>query len=141
MPDLAKLENLIKSSKYKLPKYDFCQKLAMDKISHKILAKSPLYPDHVIFLGPGPIPVLSEDKFSLKLLQNNDDLQSKVIVIKGVGVITHNDLSLNAEEMLHCLTSVLLKIDNHDDLNHLSSQDEMQLLGWDAEKYRKTIER
>ena len=139
--DIRKLKFIIKSSKYKFPKYDFCHKLAMDKICQDILSKSPLYPDHVIFLGPGPIPVVSEDEFNSKLSKYIDETNIKVVVIKNVGVIIHEDLSDNGEEMLYCLTSVLLKIDDHNDLKHLSKLEEMQLLGWDAEKYRKKIER
>ena len=140
-PDINKLNTLIKNSKYKLPKYDYCHSLAKDKISLEIVRKNPLYPDHIIFLGPGAIPVISEDEFNLKLSNPLYEILNKVIIIKDVGVVIHEELSDNAEEMLYCLTSVNLKIENQNNLNHLSNEDEMELLGWDAEKYRKSIER
>lgn len=140
-PDKKKLNHLIRSSNYKLPKYDLCHSLAMDEISLNLLIKKPLYPDHIIFLGPGGVPVMTETQFVNKLTQSSNQLSNKVIVIKGIGIIIRKDLSENGEEMLHCLTNVLLKIQDTRDLNHLTEKDEMELLGWDAEKYRKTIER
>ena len=49
--------------------------------------------------------------------------------------------SENAEEMLHCLTNVLLRLHPSDKLQHLTQNQEAELLGWDAEKYRKSIQR
>ena len=43
--------------------------------------------------------------------------------------------------MLHCLTNVLLRLEPEDKLQHLKDDDEAELLGWDAEKYRKLIKR
>jgi rhamnose utilization protein RhaD (predicted bifunctional aldolase and dehydrogenase) len=64
-----------------------------------------------------------------------------VVVIKDIGVVVHQDLSENAEEMLHCLTNVLLRLQPNDMLQHLTQSEEEELLGWDAEKYRKSIQR
>jgi len=50
-------------------------------------------------------------------------------------------LSENAEEMLHCLANVLLRLHPSDKLQHLTQNQEAELLGWDAEKYRKSIQR
>ncbi len=38
----AKLEDLIETSEYKLPKYDFCHSLAKDALSIELLGKNPL---------------------------------------------------------------------------------------------------
>ena len=65
----------------------------------------------------------------------------KVVVIKGIGVIVNQNLSENAEEMLYCLTNVLLRLQPSDKLQHLTQNQEAELLGWDAEKYRKSIQR
>jgi len=137
----AKLESLIETSEYRLPKYDFCHSLAKDDISIKILGKNPLYPDHVIFLGPGTIPVMSYEEFKSRLSVESSNLCYKVVVIKDIGVIVNQSLSENAEEMLHCLTNVLLRLNTKDELQHLTQNQEAELLGWDAEKYRKSIQR
>tara|TARA_B100000795_G_C22770142_1_gene427507 strand:- start:428 stop:1459 length:1032 start_codon:yes stop_codon:yes gene_type:complete len=136
-----KLKDIIKKTKYKLPKYDFCHSLAWDQFSLNALNKNPLYPDHIIFLGPGAVPILSEEDFINKLSFLSRELNYKIIIIKDLGIIVRQDLSANAEEMLHCLTNVLLKFEKYNQLKHLSKKEEMELLGWDAETYRKTIER
>ena len=137
----AKLESLVETSEYRLPKHDFCHSLAKDGLSIEILGKSPLYPDHVIFLGPGTIPVMSYEEFKSRLSVESSNLCYKVLVIKDIGVIVKQSLSENAEEMLHCLTNVLLRLNTRDELQHLTQNQEVELLGWDAEKYRKSIQR
>ena len=139
--DKVKLEGLVETSEYRLPKHDFCHSLAKDALSIEILGKNPLYPDHVIFLGPGTIPVMSYEKFKSRLSVESSNLCYKVVVIKDIGVIVNQSLSENAEEMLHCLTNVLLRLNTRDELQHLTQDEEAELLGWDAEKYRKSIQR
>ena len=139
--DKVKLEGLVETSEYRLPKHDFCHSLAKDGLSIEILGKSPLYPDHVIFLGPGTIPVMSYEEFNNRLLVESSNLCYKVVVIKDIGVIVNQSLSENAEEMLHCLTNVLLRLNTRDELQHLTQNQEAELLGWDAEKYRQSIQR
>lgn len=133
------LPKLLENIEYKIPKHDLCQFLAKDKLSLKIISNPPLYPDHVIFLGPGAIPIMSLEEFKNKTLEKS--LYSKVIVIKDFGVVVRHDLSENAEEMLHCLANVILRIQPNDKLQHLKQSEESELLGWDAEKYRKSIQR
>jgi rhamnose utilization protein RhaD (predicted bifunctional aldolase and dehydrogenase) len=139
--DKSKLESLIESLEYKLPKHDLTHSLAKDDLSLKIMSRKPLYPDHVIFLGPGTIPVMTKEKFKYMSSEKPSNLYYKVVVIKGIGVIVNQNLSENAEEMLHCLTNVLLRLDPSDKLQHLTQNQEAELLGWDAEKYRKSIQR
>jgi len=136
-----KLANIVNSSLYKLPKYDLAHSLAMDNLSLEVISKNALYPDHVIFLGPGPIPIMSYEQFMDKLFQDSLDFNHKVIVIKDIGVVVNQNLSLNAEEMLHCLANVTLRLEPGDELKHLTQSQESELLGWDAEKYRKLIQR
>ena len=137
--DKIKLQHLVENLEYKLPKYDLCHSLAKDKLSLEIMGKNPLYPDHVIFLGPGTVPIMSLEEFNKKA--SSKTLSYKVVVIKDIGVVVHQDLSENAEEMLHCLTNVLLRLQPNDMLQHLTQSEEEELLGWDAEKYRKSIQR
>jgi len=139
--DRFRLESLVDSTGYKLPKHDFTHALAKDSLSLEIMGKNPLYPDHVIFIGPGAIPVMTREEFKDRLSEEPSNLYYKVIVIKGLGVIVNQDFSENAEEMLHCLTNVLLRLHPSDKLKHLTQNQEAELLGWDAEKYRKSIQR
>jgi rhamnose utilization protein RhaD (predicted bifunctional aldolase and dehydrogenase) len=136
-----KLKNLLKSSQYKLPKYDISHNLALDDICMKVVRKNPLYPDHIIFLGHGPIKVLSEQEFLNEILNSNTKFFKKIIIIRGIGTVIRKDISKNAELMLYCLTKVLLKTDSATNLKHLLPFEEMELLDWNAEEYRQTIEK
>jgi len=136
-----KLESLVDSLDYKLPKHDLTHCLARDDLLLEIIGKNALYPDHVIFLGPGAIPVMTQEEFINRFSEESSNLHYKVVVIKGIGVIVNQNLSENAEEMLHCLTNVLLRLQPSDKLQHLTQNEEAELLGWDAEKYRKSIQR
>lgn len=138
---MEKVINLLDKSNYKLPKYDFCHSIAHDSFSIKALNKNALYPDHVIFLGPEKIPAISLSEFKYKIKLKSLNPSYKVIVIKNIGVIVNNNLSENAEAMLHCLTNVLLRVEPHDELQFLKDSEEAELLGWEAEKYRKLIKR
>jgi len=139
--DVKKLINLICNLDYKLPKYHYCHTLASDELSIEVLKNNALYPDHVIFLGPSKIPVISADELDYLINKNSQLIPYKVIVIKEFGVIVHKSLSENAEEMLFCLTNVILRLQSKDKLKFLTQQDEANLIGWDAEKYRKLIQR
>lgn len=141
MADLHKIELLIKDSKFKLPKYDFSHTLAKDDLAMKILKNNALYPDHVIFLGPVKIPIISYDDFKQKLQSGLKDYQNQVILIKDFGLIVSNDISQNAEEMLYSLANVILRLNPRDKINYLTTNDEAELIGWDAEKYRKLIQK
>jgi rhamnose utilization protein RhaD (predicted bifunctional aldolase and dehydrogenase) len=139
--NVRKIINALDLLDYKLPKYDFCHSLAQDKFSMKVLSENALYPDHVIFLGPGKIPVISYEDLKNRIKNKTLNKNYKAIVIKELGVLVNKAVSENAEEMLHCLTNVLLKLMPKDKLQHLKFNDEADLLGWDAEKYRKLIKR
>lgn len=140
----AQIEKIIDScniSNYKLPKYDFCHNLAKDNFSINVLSNNALYPDHVIFIGPEKIPVMSFESFKFNSLKKSLNTEHMVIVIKDFGVLVNKSISLNAEELLHCLTNVLLRLDPRDKLQYLKDNEEAELLGWDAEKYRKLIKK
>jgi len=98
-----------------------------------------LYPDHVVFLGPGPMTLMSIEKAKKFISSNND--RYKTIVIENVGVIIHKTASENIDEMLHCLANTLLRVPKNEKLYYLSEQDELDLLNWDAEKYRQLIQK
>jgi rhamnose utilization protein RhaD (predicted bifunctional aldolase and dehydrogenase) len=134
--DKIRLNTIVENTDYKLPYYDICHQIAKDSLSKKVISNNSLYPDHVIFLGAGPIPVVSYDNIQSAMSKNH-----KVIVIKDVGLIVHYKISDNSEEMLYCLASILARLQPNDELQYLTNNDEAELLGWDAEKYRKLIQR
>jgi rhamnose utilization protein RhaD (predicted bifunctional aldolase and dehydrogenase) len=135
--DKNKMNELLIYSGYKLPKYDFCHSLAFDALSLQLINKPPLYPDHVVFIGVDPIPVVSSKEF----MSSTKTEKHKIVIIKNVGVAVSKNFSKGGEEMLHCVTDVFLRIKQGSKLRHLTTEEIKKLVNWDAEKYRKTINR
>jgi rhamnose utilization protein RhaD (predicted bifunctional aldolase and dehydrogenase) len=135
--DKQKIIILSENTNYICPKHDFIHSLAFDNISIEIASKSPLYPDHVVFIGPGPMWVGLECDAHILIKQNRDT--PIALIIKNTGVLVHKKAGKGVVDMLHCLTNVLLRIDANSKLNHLTENDELELINWDAEKYRQNV--
>jgi len=131
------LISIVNNSQYRLVKYSVANLIAYDKLALEIINKRALYPDHIVFLGVRPIKNLSIENFkdTLKILNDN------VVIVHDFGVIVKKDIGENSELMLYCLANVLLRLQPNDELRHLSPNDEMQLMDWDAEKYRQSVQR
>jgi len=130
----------ISGSNYRETKYTIAKAIAYDKLALKIAGTGSLYPDHVVFLGPGPMKIISIDEIEEIIKDPLFVSNNPVIIVKGFGIIVHHDISENAESMLYCLANVLLRIRSDEKLCYLTKENEMELIGWDAEKYRQSIQ-
>ena len=61
------------------------------------------------------------------------------LIIKKLGLFQFENCIEAANEMLDCFIEVLIRIDLKKEKKHLSSQQEDELLNWDAEIYRQKI--
>ena len=134
-----KIHALISDTEYILPKYELVHSLALDKETIKAISYRSLYPDHVVFLGPGPMTVVNMEKANK--LVSNDIGKHNTVVIENIGVIVHQASSENIDGMLHCLANTLLRVQPNEKLSYLSEQDELELLDWNAEEYRQSIQK
>lgn len=139
--DLTKLEFLIDNTNYRICKYPIVNSLANDKLSLKIMQTGTLYPDHIVFLGPGPMKIIEIEKIASLLVNEGSNEKNKVIVIEGMGVIVDENISKNAEDMLYCLAGVLLRINSNEKICYLNQKNEDDLLGLNSEKFRKLIQK
>jgi len=137
--DLKKAGTLVHKTEYVLPKYELIHSLALDREIIKIISHRSLYPDHVVFIGPGPMSVMSLKE--VNRLFSSSNAQHKIVIVKDIGVVVHKTSSENLIGMLHCLANVLLRTKPKEKLHYLSEQDELDLSDWDAEKYRQSIEK
>ena len=105
------------------------------------LFSKSFYPDHVIFLGPG-IPTFLEEKEANEFIQNlkrkNIDLPP-YLILKYKGLFENTLAIPAAKEMIDCFLEVLLRIDLSKSFKFLSSHQESELLNWDIEIYRQSI--
>ena len=86
----------------------------------------------------GGVPVLLADAAadaSLRALPANPAL----VLVEGVGALVRTGLAVGGEEMAACLGLVLARLNQEAPLVVLSAAEEAELLGWDAEHYRRAL--
>ncbi len=96
-----------------------------------------LYPDHVVFLGPTAPIYDSTDQAR----QSKSRVSAPFIFIKGVGVWQRADVTSAALAQLQCYYDVLTRLEKGCKLVSLSERQINDLLNWDAEKYRQSLNR
>ena len=99
------------------------------------------YPDHVIFLGPGITFFKSSveaNKFISDLSKKNIQLPP-YLIIKNFGLFENNNVITASRDMLDCFIEVLIRIDLNLTQKFLTKEQENELLNWDAEIYRQSI--
>ena len=116
---------------WRLPKYPEIQELAFDKERAEMVASGSLYPDHVVFLGKGVGLNGNHTKTKIGI--------PKVQIYKNKYVLVKDGLDAGAEEMVRALALIVFRIPLGSDIRYLTSEEEDELLDWDAEKYRQSL--
>jgi len=129
----SKLENI---DGYQWSSESLIKQLAFDKDALIAASSGILYPDHIVFLGPENVLVID----SIKNIAMQRE-ERKVIIVRNYGVLLANNLSEGALAMVHCLASVLLRIEPQASLRYLSDSEKIDISDWDAEKYRQQIQK
>jgi rhamnose utilization protein RhaD (predicted bifunctional aldolase and dehydrogenase) len=99
---------------------------ATDADAMTVARLGSLYPDHVIFLGPGIVTVPASRA-------------APMLVVPGAGVLLRRDAPPGVAPLARCLADVCARLDPSEPLVALTSAQEAELLGWDAEKYRQSL--
>lgn len=137
-PDLERLARLAGPG-YRLPADPAAHATATDPTSCAIAATGSLYPDHVIFLGPGAAiarPGETADQASARL-----GTSPALLLVPGAGVLLAAQATPSADAMARCLADITARIPEGTALNTLTDADHGALLNWDAEKYRQALSR
>ncbi|MCO4318545.1 class II aldolase/adducin family protein [Phyllobacterium sp. 21LDTY02-6] len=137
--DLAALQRLAAGSGYRLPDDEAIHHVATDETSCAFAAGGSLYPDHVIFLGKGSL-LAGEAVHSLEdEAKRNGAALPPALLFPGKGVLVAADASAGALALARCLSDVTARIPQGARLRYLTDAENAELLGWDAEKYRQTL--
>lgn len=136
-----KLQAKAAGSAYKPAPDSAAHATATDPVSLAFAQGGSLYPDHVIFLGPGSIIARDgEDASHVRSRLIASGAPEPVsILFPGLGVLMHRKATENALVMAHCLSDVTARIPKDAKLNYLTEEDHGALLNWDAEKYRQAL--
>ena len=115
--------------------------IGADPDALRIATRGSLYPDHVVFLGPAA-PVVDAgmalgEWLAARRGKGLDD--PAIALVAGMGLLARDDLSKGGAAMVHCLALVLQRTPPSAPIEFLTPEDERALLGWDAEKYRRSV--
>jgi rhamnose utilization protein RhaD (predicted bifunctional aldolase and dehydrogenase) len=139
--DEEALRSICAGTAYRLPKDPLCHSIAIDPYSRAIATSGSLYPDHVVFLGPG-LPVLEQGKDlhgSAPRVLSDGPPHPAALLIPGLGCVVRKDASDGAEAMLSCLALVTCRLPLAAQVRYLTQNNESALVNWDAERYRQQL--
>ena len=137
--DNEKLASIVGGSDCRLPRDPAAHGAALDPKSLAIARRGSLYPDHVVFLGPGLVEA-SVDGGGLRMAPEGRR-PPLMMALPGLGVVLHHSASKNAHAMARCLADVAARIPEEAPIRVLTDAEEQELMNWEAEAYRQTIGR
>jgi rhamnose utilization protein RhaD (predicted bifunctional aldolase and dehydrogenase) len=140
LPDLAWLRDVTANTPYRLPADPAAHDIATAPENLAIARQGTLYPDHVVFLGPGVVVV--EEGTVAGFARRFDDagiMLPLMIAISGKGVLLHNSVLRGADELARGLAEVTARIPAGTRLTCLTPDEEDVLVNWDAEIYRQAL--
>lgn len=138
---MHKLQALAAGSDYELPKQIETHAVALDDIALDIAKGGSLYPDHVIFLGEGSVVADPQETPSRVVwrLSNDNQPMPVSIIFPGVGVLMKKGCGDGAQAMARCLADVCTRVPDDASVNYLTNDQNKELLNWDAEQYRQSL--
>ena len=130
------LQNFCADTAYCLPIKTQWHSLGVDTANLDIVSGGSLYPDHVIFLGPGVTMCPSAGQ--IKKYQPEKE-SPKLLVVPQSGILVLKGLSQVEKEMIQCLVDVVCRVPASQKIRYLTQSEEKDLLDWDAEQYRISL--
>ena len=115
------------------------QKAAFDPVLCDIARSGTLYPDHIVFLGPG-VRFIEEPELLSGHVAGPADIEQKLIVVPGEGVAMPANASRSMLALARVFGDIVTRIPEGREVAVLTKRQEAELLNWDAEEYRLSIE-
>ena len=140
-PDAAALRDALGAG-YAVPEEDApLHQLALDPETAARATAGSLYPDHVIFCGAGATALApGETADAARARAEAAGLPAPVfLIVPGAGCLIRTDASEGAKALARCLADVLVRVPDGAALSYLSEAQTLELLDWDAEKYRQAL--
>lgn len=117
--------------------------LATDRLALEITRRGALYPDHVVFLGARALACEPGETLARTLAgaAARGEPTPAYVLVPGAGVLLAPDIGRGALAMLQCLAMVALRLHHAGDLVFLADGEVAALGAWEAEAYRRALER
>jgi rhamnose utilization protein RhaD (predicted bifunctional aldolase and dehydrogenase) len=138
--NLSRLAQAIEGSDYRLPIDAAAHALALDRASLSLASGGSLYPDHVIFLGPGIVLAPDIETGAAARPAGGRDGPPPMLVIPGLGIAVLRSATPAADAMARCLADVVSRIPPDAEIVRLTPRQEYELTHWEAEKYRQALD-
>jgi len=124
---------------YELHSSALVNSLACDPTLLSFVEKNwAICPDHVVFLGPFPIILNADDQISEIL---SLDHAPEILFLPKKGVMVKKGISLAKLQQLEAYAEVVIRNIDIGNVRCLSSGEVDELINWDAEKYRQSIQK
>ncbi|MEM7695868.1 MAG: class II aldolase/adducin family protein [Pseudomonadota bacterium] len=140
-PDIAALKSLTEGTAYTPADDSALHALADGPARLAQVTRGSLYPDHVIFCGIA-VPALSpgEAVAGAEARITATGAPPPVwLLVPQKGVIVRREAGAAATVMMRCLADVMVRVPADAKLNYLTDEENFELLDWDAEKYRQSL--
>lgn len=115
--------------------------MALDPLAVARAGSGVLYPDHVVFCGPGVTVLATGETVAAAVARVAAQglPPPMVIIAPGRGVLLPEAATAGTRAMARCLADVLRRVPPGATLQRLSADDVAALMDWDAEKYRQAL--
>lgn len=134
---LRELAAAWKETEYELPGSEALHMICRDPISLTLArTKWVMYPDHAVFLGKHAAFL---QEHSVEEFLAAHPKRPPCVLIAGKGIVINKHLSSGQHAMLQCYAEVCARISEPQHVSALSHDDILELLDWDAEKYRQKV--
>ena len=140
-PNLEVLLNFAKEIPFVPARSLLAHQLSLSEKNFLYASGGTLYPDHVVFLGPGVIACNVDEELTHLLKELDFDSYKPIVLIKGAGVLVHEAISDAAHIMVDALAAVVCSIPIGVEISYLTKSQEEELMFWEAEIYRKELNR
>jgi rhamnose utilization protein RhaD (predicted bifunctional aldolase and dehydrogenase) len=126
-----------------LPHLPAVHAIATDRQNLDIARRGSLYPDHIVFLGPGVFALAAGEMLADGLLRARREGRSEpaLVLVPGKGALVRTAAPPAAEAIAGCLGDVLRRLTADEPIRTLAKADEDAIANWDAELYRKALAR
>jgi rhamnose utilization protein RhaD (predicted bifunctional aldolase and dehydrogenase) len=136
-PNLVRLAALVEDGDYRLPEDSAAHAVALDATNLAFARRGSLYPDHVVFLGPGIVEAtIVGDRLRV---QSGHGRPAPMLVVPDIGVLLHRSAPSGADAMARCLADVVARIPGDASICTLTAAQEQELANWEAEAYRQSL--
>jgi len=129
-PDFTKLARLAGGGFEPAPEGHPLHQVALRPFALAAATRGSLYPDHVVFCGPGAVAANPGDKAAVG---------RPFLLAPGAGAWLANAAGAGPLAMARCLGDVFARVPDGAELTYLSDDETAELLDWDAEKYRRAL--